>query len=401
MINTISIDDKLYFKTEAQVLNECFNKGYDGFQQGYVHLNEARTIGAWFPRLAKYEAGIPRRQGSVNNKFINEVVDDGRTILSYTEEGTVSGAGNELHFTFAMINNEQRYKYIGTFIKDYNRSDSTRRVYTLVSDHIDLSYWQQDEDEYTLAAESNVSLNGVFGDWEIKNLDLAAVRYKDDYYKNKMIPLQKEIQWFFDVDRLQWADYIPFPIIFNDDRFMGRIETLPKNMPQISLEETLVGTIHDMYEQSTNELILIFRRETSTNGFTLIINQGQEREKSPLIEEKTDPFESEIISNREGKRKEYYTSKYERNSANRRQAIQIHGTKCMICGFDFEKVYGEAGAGFIEVHHIKPLFDLKEEVEVDPKTDLVCLCSNCHRIIHRRRDKVYSIDEVKEMIGSF
>ncbi|MEC3957521.1 HNH endonuclease [Nocardia sp. CDC153] len=54
---------------------------------------------------------------------------------------------------------------------------------------------------------------------------------------------------------------------------------------------------------------------------------------------------------------------------------------CEICLFDFEKVYGERGAQFTECHHVTPL-----HVSGDTTTtldDLVLLCANCHRMIHR------------------
>ncbi len=57
---------------------------------------------------------------------------------------------------------------------------------------------------------------------------------------------------------------------------------------------------------------------------------------------------------------------------------------CEICGFDFSKVYGELGKGFIEAHHTKAvstmLPDEKTKIE-----DMVMLCSNCHSMIHRRK----------------
>ncbi|MBR3918614.1 MAG: HNH endonuclease [Clostridia bacterium] len=71
----------------------------------------------------------------------------------------------------------------------------------------------------------------------------------------------------------------------------------------------------------------------------------------------------------------------------------------MVCGFDFEKTYGDLGKDFIEVHHTKPLFSLEEEVKINPRTDLVCVCSNCHRMIHRKRDSIISIDELKKIIN--
>lgn len=100
----------------------------------------------------------------------------------------------------------------------------------------------------------------------------------------------------------------------------------------------------------------------------------------------------------EGKVRVTYSRQYERDSKNRRTAIQLHGTKCQICGFDFGKFYGKRGEGYIEVHHIKPLYVNDEQVEVDPKKDLICVCSNCHRMFHRKRDYVPTPDELRKEI---
>lgn len=54
---------------------------------------------------------------------------------------------------------------------------------------------------------------------------------------------------------------------------------------------------------------------------------------------------------------------------------------CEVCGFDFEAFYGERGAKYTECHHVTPL-----HVTGPTETrlsDLVLLCSNCHRMIHR------------------
>lgn len=57
---------------------------------------------------------------------------------------------------------------------------------------------------------------------------------------------------------------------------------------------------------------------------------------------------------------------------------------CQVCGFDFEKTYGEIGKDFIEAHHTIAV----SEMESDHKTkveDIAMLCSNCHRMVHKRR----------------
>jgi len=55
--------------------------------------------------------------------------------------------------------------------------------------------------------------------------------------------------------------------------------------------------------------------------------------------------------------------------------------ECSLCGFDFEKVYGEVGRGYIEAHHIIPVSTAGErDVKIE---DYQAVCSNCHRMIHR------------------
>lgn len=55
---------------------------------------------------------------------------------------------------------------------------------------------------------------------------------------------------------------------------------------------------------------------------------------------------------------------------------------CQICGFDFQAVYGDRGAGYIECHHTTPLHTSGEtKTKLD---DLILICANCHRMIHRR-----------------
>lgn len=69
---------------------------------------------------------------------------------------------------------------------------------------------------------------------------------------------------------------------------------------------------------------------------------------------------------------------------------------CEACGFDFERVYGPHGAGYIECHHVVPL-----HVSGDTRTrlsDLILLCSNCHRMIHYR-PRWLSPDELREIVS--
>ena len=81
----------------------------------------------------------------------------------------------------------------------------------------------------------------------------------------------------------------------------------------------------------------------------------------------------------------------ERSPVNRHLCIATHGCKCHVCGFDYEEQYGQIGAGYIEVHHLEPLGSLREGRIFNPRADLIPLCANCHRMIHRAGDPLAPI----------
>lgn len=69
---------------------------------------------------------------------------------------------------------------------------------------------------------------------------------------------------------------------------------------------------------------------------------------------------------------------------------------CQVCGFDFYEKYGEIGCDFIEGHHTIPISELKGEVKTKAK-DVALVCSNCHRMLHRRRPWL-KMGELKRLI---
>ncbi len=111
------------------------------------------------------------------------------------------------------------------------------------------------------------------------------------------------------------------------------------------------------------------------------------------------PLESEDENARmEGAIKEFHAKRYERDPINRSLCIEMHGTVCVACGFEFESTYGESAAGYIEVHHVNPLSDgAGEEVSINPLSDLVPLCGNCHAVAHLRRPP-FSVEELRDML---
>lgn len=91
--------------------------------------------------------------------------------------------------------------------------------------------------------------------------------------------------------------------------------------------------------------------------------------------------EDEIQKTTEGYLSEVKYFRSTRNRAIRNQCAERDHYTCRVCGFNFEKVYGERGKGFIEIHHKNPMASYEGEHEVKLE-DLIALCSNCHSMIH-------------------
>jgi 5-methylcytosine-specific restriction enzyme A len=89
---------------------------------------------------------------------------------------------------------------------------------------------------------------------------------------------------------------------------------------------------------------------------------------------------------------------YERNHTARMLCIKHYGSNCFVCGLDFETLYGPRGKGFIHVHHVIPLSQIKDEYLIDPIADLRPDCPNCHAMIHRFSETA-TCEEIRSLLG--
>lgn len=102
----------------------------------------------------------------------------------------------------------------------------------------------------------------------------------------------------------------------------------------------------------------------------------------------------------EGELQEVVCTRYERNREAREACIALKGYSCAVCGMDFESRYGEIGTGFIHVHHVVPISSIGDNYQVNPATDLVPVCPNCHNMLHRRNPP-YSIVELRMLFEEY
>ncbi|MDB2482292.1 HNH endonuclease [Gammaproteobacteria bacterium] len=93
-------------------------------------------------------------------------------------------------------------------------------------------------------------------------------------------------------------------------------------------------------------------------------------------------------NNLEGSMKRYFHKIRERNKYIVQDKIksvinELGRLDCEVCNFNFEDFYGKNGHLFIECHHKIPLSTLKPST-VTRLEDLAIVCSNCHRMLHRK-----------------
>lgn len=147
-------------------------------------------------------------------------------------------------------------------------------------------------------------------------------------------------------------------------------------LPRASLNSGALATVH---------------WDTQVSGITIAPNAAAELEelwRAFLTERGYSPIvlADEILAAErywEGALRRITVNAYERDPTARRACIAHFGTACRACGFDFGARYGELGAGFIHVHHTRPLGEVRTGYSVDPKRDLVPVCPNCHAMLHQ------------------
>ena len=242
---------------------------------------------------------------------------------------------------------------------------------------------------------------GKFSSWEVLSEDVVIKQTDLSFFSHNGSNVSKEILWFFETELLSEKGRKDITLFYNGSKYDGYIKiTIPefdKNPRQRLFWSSSLGVEFKSVLDKNNgsyPSLRFFKKSSSEYEIEFINLSAIEENPFTEDDEPSDKQEGKT----EGKKKSYWTTKYERDPNNRRETIKLMGTKCVVCGFDFEETYGERGKDFIEVHHTKPLYELKDEVKLTPGIDLVCVCSNCHRMIHRKKDNVLSVEELKSII---
>ena len=104
----------------------------------------------------------------------------------------------------------------------------------------------------------------------------------------------------------------------------------------------------------------------------------------------------------EGTGKTVAVLRFERNPKARQRCIDLHGTSCKVCGIDFGEKYGDFANGYIHVHHKVPVAQAARggQYQLDPDTDLVPVCPNCHAMLHQHGDNPCTVETLQSEMRS-
>lgn len=83
--------------------------------------------------------------------------------------------------------------------------------------------------------------------------------------------------------------------------------------------------------------------------------------------------------------------------AKARRLEQTGKLECEACNFDFAKIYGESGTGFIEAHHRVPIASIAAPTHVRIE-DFELVCSNCHSMLHRMKPLKTALELRKHLL---
>jgi 5-methylcytosine-specific restriction enzyme A len=80
----------------------------------------------------------------------------------------------------------------------------------------------------------------------------------------------------------------------------------------------------------------------------------------------------------------------------RRFKDSLRSYRCSVCSLSFEEIYGKIGKAFIEAPHVEPIAGRNEDCPTT-LSDLIAVCSNCHRMLHRKSPP-YSAAEMANLM---
>jgi hypothetical protein len=177
------------------------------------------------------------------------------------------------------------------------------------------------------------------------------------------------------------GDFVMFEVNNKTDMFEICLVLSENGMPREYFEYR--DKLQDVFKKKNEEVIWSIRCDSCNHGEILkFFNDFLQKDILELETKILCAFISLPKELTEGEKKEITATRYERNKMARKLCLSYHGKICKKCGLDVNATFGKKYEGIIEVHHVIPISEIGENYIVNPISDLMPVCPNCHAMIH-------------------
>jgi 5-methylcytosine-specific restriction enzyme A len=171
---------------------------------------------------------------------------------------------------------------------------------------------------------------------------------------------------------------------------LDKIAVVPRPLRKGHTRGMVASSVESLKPERYNQFMKILRNRENWQPYYFTSGGSRNGSNDSLYPDELpinrDYYEGGVLS--------VQVNRYERDPIAREACLEEHGANCMVCGLSFNERYGAIGKGFIHVHHLKPLAAMQRKYRINPKTDLVPVCPNCHAMLHRQKPP-FSIKQLK------
>lgn len=187
---------------------------------------------------------------------------------------------------------------------------------------------------------------------------------------------------------------VKIPEALGEGFWVGQIDEPSEVKVGIELDEVRLSSEEDMLERDALKLHPVLGKSriiTNPVGTVFRLNSEEEKILEDLWQGSFAVVKDIQYSAMEGslRLKSHYRRERSRKliSLKKEQYKLSNGVlRCEICGLSFVEIYPKSlGEDFIEAHHKIPLSQIEKTVKTT-LDDLILVCANCHRMIHRTKD---------------
>ncbi len=175
-LKSISVEDDIVFYKRAEVMEACFSPHMISMMKASARTYDGGF--AWFPKEEIIDNNGHVKSGAQSSNWKNHFEKNGDIIVSWlysdepeTDMGTkpqlISDASPVYCFWGKNVDGEMTYRYVGTYLYDYNASTPRHRVYRRIGTRIDLTPWYSgngDFEYYDFKKEGIPALKSIYLD---------------------------------------------------------------------------------------------------------------------------------------------------------------------------------------------------------------------------------------------